>query len=56
MLARAEMFKPLSLVDLGQTEDEELAKNSTANLLEMLLKQRKERKFLDWIKRHSEEM
>jgi recombination-promoting nuclease RpnB len=37
ILARAEMFKPLSLIDLGQIEDDELAKNGTADLLEMLL-------------------
>jgi predicted transposase/invertase (TIGR01784 family) len=50
------MFKPLSLVDLGQIEDDELAKNGTADLLEMLLKQSRARTFLKWIARHPEEM
>jgi predicted transposase YdaD len=54
LLARAEMFKPLSLIDLGQIEDDELAKNGTADLLEMLLKRSRERTFLNWITRHPE--
>ena len=37
ILARAEMFKPLSLIELGQIEDDELAKNGTKGLLKMLL-------------------
>jgi predicted transposase YdaD len=54
MLARAEMFKPLSLIDLGQIEEDELASHGTADLLEMLLKQSRNRTFLNWIKRHKE--
>ncbi len=38
ILSRAEMFKPLPLIDLGQIEEEELAKHGTADLLELLLK------------------
>jgi predicted transposase YdaD len=56
ILARAEMFKPLSLADLGQIEDDELAKNGTADLLEMLLKRSRAKTFLKWIARHPEEM
>ena len=52
MLARAEMFKPLSLIDLGQIQEDELASHGTEDLLEMLLKQRRERTFLNWITRH----
>jgi hypothetical protein len=48
------MFRPLSLVDLGQIEDDELAKNGTEDLLEMLLKQNRERAFLNWIASHPE--
>lgn len=50
------MFKPLSLIDLGQMEEEELAKHGTADLLEMLLKQSKRRTYLNWITEHPEEM
>lgn len=50
------MFKPLSLIDLGQMEEEELAKHGTADLLEMLLKQSQKRTYLNWIKKHPEEM
>jgi hypothetical protein len=41
------MFKPLSLIDLGQIEDDELAKNGTADLLEMLLKRSGGRIFIN---------
>jgi predicted transposase/invertase (TIGR01784 family) len=56
IIAREEMFKPLSLIDLGQMEEEELAKHGTADLLEMLLKQSKRRTYLNWITEHPEEM
>jgi predicted transposase/invertase (TIGR01784 family) len=56
MLARAEMFKPLSLVDLGQMEEDELASHGTADLLEMLLKQSQKRTYFNWIKEHPEEI
>jgi predicted transposase/invertase (TIGR01784 family) len=56
MLARAEMFKPLSLIDLGQMEEEELAKHGTADLLEMLLKQSRERTYFNWMQEHPEAM
>jgi hypothetical protein len=48
------MFKPLSLIDLGQIEDDELAKNGTADPLEMLLKRSREITFLKWIAKHAE--
>jgi predicted transposase/invertase (TIGR01784 family) len=50
------MFKPLDLIDLGQMEEEALAKHGTADLLEMLLKQSRERTFLNWITEHPEEI
>jgi predicted transposase/invertase (TIGR01784 family) len=56
IIARTEMFKPLSLIDLGQMEEEELAKHGTADLLEMLLKQSQRRTYLNWITEHPEEM
>jgi predicted transposase/invertase (TIGR01784 family) len=56
VLARAEMFKPLSLVDLGQLSEEELKKHGTADLMELLLKQSRERTFLNWIQENPEEI
>jgi predicted transposase YdaD len=56
ILARAEMFKPLSLIDLGQMEEEALAKHGTADLLEMLLKQSRERTYFHWMQEHPEAM
>jgi len=47
ILSRAEMFKPLLLMDLGQIEEEELGNHGTADLLELLLKQSQERTFLN---------
>jgi predicted transposase/invertase (TIGR01784 family) len=55
-LARAEMFKPLSLIDLGKMEEDVLAAHGTADLVEMLLKQGRERTFLNWITAHPEEI
>jgi nitrogen-specific signal transduction histidine kinase len=37
-------------------EEEELVSHGTADLLEMLLKQSRERTFLNWITRHAEEI
>ncbi|MHA7878143.1 MAG: Rpn family recombination-promoting nuclease/putative transposase, partial [Bacteroidota bacterium] len=55
-LARAEMFKPLPLIDLGQMREEELKQHGTAALMELLLKQARYRTFLKWIKEHPEEV
>ena len=55
-LAREEMFKPLALIDLGQIKEDELAAHGTADLVEMLLKQGRERTFLKWIAEHPEEI
>ena len=55
-LASAEMFKPLSLIDLGQLSEEELKRHGTADLMELLLKQGRERTFLKWIDEHVEEI
>ncbi len=54
ILSRAEMLKPLQLIDLGQMEEEELSQHGTADLLEMLLKQSRERTFLNWMKERPE--
>ena len=56
ILARAELFKPLSLIDLGQIDDEALKTHGTADLMELLLKQSRERTFLKWIKNKPEAM
>ena len=56
VLARAMMFKPLDLIDLGQLREEELLQHSTADLLELLLKQSHKRTFLSWMKAHPELM
>ena len=56
ILARAEMFKPLPLIDLGQMSENELKKHGTAALMELLLKQARYRTFLKWIKEHAEEV
>ncbi len=56
MLARVTMFKLLDLIDLGQMEEEELSQHDTADLLEMLLKQSRERTYFNWINEHPEEM
>jgi hypothetical protein len=50
------MFKPLSLIDLGQIAEEALAKHGTADLLEMLLKQSRERTYFYWMQEHPEAM
>ena len=55
-LARAELFKPLSLIDLGQMSEAELQQHGTAALMELLLKQARYRTFLKWIKSHAEEI
>ena len=55
-LARAELFKPLSLIDLGQMSEAELQQHGTAALMELLLKQARNRTFLKWIKAHAEEV
>ncbi|MHA7877658.1 MAG: Rpn family recombination-promoting nuclease/putative transposase, partial [Bacteroidota bacterium] len=55
-LARAEMFKPLPLIDLGQMREEELKQHGTADLMELLLKQARYRTFLKWIKEHPKEV
>ena len=49
-LAREELFKPLSLIDLGQITEAELKEHGEAQLMELLLKQGKEKTFLKWIK------
>lgn len=56
ILARAEMFKPLPLIDLGQMSEDELKRHGTASLMELLLKQARYRTFLKWIKEHPEEV
>ena len=56
VLARAEMFKPLPLIDLGQMSEDDLKKHGTASLMELLLKQARYRTFLKWIKEHAEEV
>jgi len=56
VLARAEMFKPLPLIDLGQMSEEELKEHGAAALVELLLKQARYRTFLKWIKEHAEEV
>ena len=56
VLARAMMFKPLDLIDLGQLREEELLQHGTADLLELLLKQSHKRTFLSWMKAHPELM
>ena len=48
-MAREMMFKPLELVDLGQASEAELATHGEADMLERLLKQSRERTFLNWI-------
>jgi hypothetical protein len=45
------MFK-LSLPELGKSHEEVLATHDTGDLLELLLKQGRERTFLDWMTRH----
>lgn len=50
--AREMMFKPLTLIDLGQLSEEELAKHGSADLLELLLKQSRERTFYEWLGEH----
>jgi len=56
VLARAEMFKPLPLIDLGQMREDELKQHGTAALMELLLKQARYRTFLKWIKEHADEV
>ena len=56
ILARAELFKPLPLIDLGQMDEGELKQHGTADLMELLLKQSSARTFLNWIKKHPDEM
>ena len=48
-MARAMMFKPLELVDLGQAHEEELVTHGSADMLELLLRQGREGTFLEWI-------
>ncbi len=50
--ARAVMFKPIALIDLGQKSEEELAKHGSADMLELLLKQSSQRAFLRWLEKH----
>jgi predicted transposase/invertase (TIGR01784 family) len=55
-LAKAKMFQPLSLIDLGQLSEEELKKHGTADLMELLIKQSREKTFLTWMQEHPEEI
>ena len=55
-LARAELFKPLSMIDLGKMSQAELQQHRTATLMELLLKQGRYRTFLKWIKEHPQEV
>ena len=52
--AREMMFKPLTLIDLGQLSEEELAQHGSADLLELLLKQSRKRTFYEWVEEHPE--
>lgn len=52
--ARAMMFKPLALIDLGQLSEEELSKHGSADMLELLLKQGQKRTFYKWLEEHPE--
>ena len=52
--ARALMFKPLKLIDLGQLSEAELVQHGSADLLELLLKQGRERTFYKWLDAHPE--
>ena len=56
ILARAELFKPLSMIDLGQLSEEELKQHGTASGMELLLKQARYRTMLKWIQSHAEEV
>ena len=51
-LARAVMFKPLTLVDLTTLPHEKLQKLGNAAPLSMLLKQAQERSFMQWLRQH----
>lgn len=51
-MARAMIFKPLELVDLGQEREEELATHGEADMLELLLRQSRESTFLAWIEKN----
>jgi predicted transposase/invertase (TIGR01784 family) len=55
-LAKAKMFQPLSLIDLGQLSEEELKRHGTADLMELLIKQSREKTFLTWMQEHPEEI
>ena len=56
ILARAELFKPLPMIDLGQLSEEELKQHGTASGMELLLKQARHRTMLKWIQSHAEEV
>ena len=51
-MARAMMFKPLALIDLGQLSEAELVQHGSADLLELLLKQSREHTFYKWLEEH----
>lgn len=50
--AKEMMFKPLNLIDLGQTDEEELLGHGEARLLQLLLKQSREHTFYKWLQKH----
>lgn len=52
-LARNSMFKPYKLLDLTALTQEELLKDGSLGLVEILLKQGIRRKYLDWISDNS---
>ena len=52
--AREMMFKPLKLIDLGWLSEEELLQHGSADFLELLLKQGRERTFYKWLEEHPE--
>lgn len=54
--ARDILFKPLQLIDLGQAKEEELMSHGKARLLELLLKQSRERTFYKWLQGHRQEV
>lgn len=53
-MAKAMMFKPVQLVDLGQEHEEELATHGEADMLELLLKQSQQETFVDWLDKDPE--
>ena len=52
--AREMMFRRLKLIDLGQLSEEALLQHGSADFLELLLKQGRERTFYEWLERHPE--